>query len=248
VFRNEGLSTRHNPEFTMLELYQAYADYTDMMDITEVLVRSAAFDALGTTMIDVGETTIDLAAPWPRRALLDLLGERVGRPVHPSDGVDRLRALADEHGVAYAPHMGAGKLCMELYDALVEPGLITPTLVTDYPVEVSPLARPHRQDPELVERFELVVGGRELANAYSELNDPDVQRQRLEDEQRAREAGDLDAGTVDEDYLRALEYGMPPTGGLGIGIDRLVMLLTGETTIREVILFPTLRPEPRDPA
>jgi lysyl-tRNA synthetase class 2 len=175
--------------------------------------------------------------------MLDLIEEHGGGRVHPSMGVEALRAVCDRLGVAYAPHMGAGKLCLELYEATAEPNLVAPTFVLDYPVEVSPLARVHRDDPDLVERFEIVVGGRELGNAYSELNDPLVQRARFEDEQKAKEAGDLEAGTVDEDYLRALEYGMPPTGGLGIGVDRLVMLLAGETSIKEVILFPTLRPE-----
>ncbi len=243
VFRNEGIAPKYNPEFTMLEVYQAFADYTDMLTLTEELIVQAARDALGTTVIQIGDEQVDLAVPWRRARLLDLVTEAVGRPVHPSMPVDELRALCDAHGVAYAPHMGGGKLCMELYDALVEPMLVAPTFVTNQPREVSPLARVDRTDPDLVERFELVGARRELANAYSELNDPIDQRRRFEDEQKAKEAGDLEAGSVDEDYLRALEYGMPPTGGLGIGIDRLVMLLTGVPTIKEVILFPTLRPE-----
>ena len=244
VFRNEGIAPKYNPEFTMLELYQAFADYTDMMAITEELIVQAARDALGTTVVDIGEITVDLAQPWPRFRLLDLVETAVGRPVHPSMPVEELRSICDEYGVAYEPHMGSGKLCMELYDALAEPTIVAPTFVTNHPREVSPLARVDRHDPHLVERFELVAARRELANAYSELNDPIDQRLRFEDEQRAKEAGDTEAGSVDEDYLRALEYGMPPTGGLGIGIDRLVMLLTGVSTIKEVILFPTLRPEP----
>jgi lysyl-tRNA synthetase class 2 len=194
--------------------------------------------------VTIGEHEVDLTeGKWPRRPMMELIAEHAGVTVHPSMAVDDLRQVCDRLGVAWAPHQGSGALCAEIYDALVEPHLIAPTFVIDYPVEVSPLARPHRIDPALVERFELVVGGRELANAFSELNDPVVQRARFEDEQRAKEAGDLEAGTVDEDYLRALEYGMPPTGGLGIGVDRLVMLLSGQTSIREVILFPTLRPE-----
>jgi lysyl-tRNA synthetase class 2 len=243
VFRNEGIAPKYNPEFTMLEVYQAFADYTDMLTLTEELIVQAARDALGTTVIQIGDLTVDLAVPWRRARLLDLVTEAVGQPVHPSMSVAALRALCGAHHVAYEPHMGPGKLCMELFDALVEPTLVAPTFVTNQPREVSPLARVDRHDPDLVERFELVGARRELANAYSELNDPVDQRRRFEDEQRAKEAGDAEAGSVDEDYLRALEYGMPPTGGLGIGIDRLVMLLTGVATIKEVILFPTLRPE-----
>jgi lysyl-tRNA synthetase class 2 len=243
VFRNEGVSTRHNPEFSMLEAYEAFADYHDMMELTEDLVVAAARDALGTTVVTIDGEDVDLAQPWRRAPMLELISEAVGRTIHPSLGADELAAVAKEHGVSLEPHMGPGAICMALYDDLVEPKLRAPTFVLDYPMEVSPLARTHRDDPWLVERFELVVGGRELANAYSELNDPIEQRQRFEDEQAAKEAGNLEAGTVDEDYLRALEYGMPPCGGLGIGIDRLAMLLAGVGSIKEVILFPTLRPE-----
>jgi lysyl-tRNA synthetase class 2 len=243
VFRNEGLSPRHNPEFTMLELYQAFADYTDVMAITEELIRRAAVDAAGSSVVSVGGVEIDLAQSWPRRDLLDLVEEHTGLRVHPSMDGATLRDILDSRGVDHEPWMGPGALCFELYDKLVERDLMGPVLVTRYPVEVSPLARADRDDPSLTERFELVVNGRELANGYSELNDPVVQRQRFAAEQRLREAGNLEAGSVDEDYLRALEYGMPPTGGLGIGIDRLAMLLAGVGSIREVILFPTLRPE-----
>jgi len=243
VFRNEGISTRHNPEFTMMELYQAFADYGDVMAVTEQLVVQAARDALDTTEVEVNGRPVDLARPWRKATMLDLIEERIGLRVHPSMAASDLAAICDEHGVAHAAHMGPGKLCVELYDELVEPTLVEPTFVMEHPLEVSPLAKVHRHDPLLVERFELVVGGRELANGYSELNDPLVQRERFEDEQRAKAAGDLEAGSVDEDYLRALEYGLPPTGGLGVGMDRLTMLLAGVTSIREVILFPTLRPE-----
>jgi lysyl-tRNA synthetase class 2 len=247
VFRNEGISTRHNPEFTMLEAYEAFADYHDMMELTESVIVDAARDALGTTVVTIDGVDVDLAVPWRRAPMLELIAEQIGTPVHPSMALDDLRTVAKEHDVAVEPHMGPGAVCMALYDALVEPTLRTPTFVLDYPMEVSPLARTHRDDPWLVERFELVVGGRELANAYSELNDPVEQRARFEAEQRAKEAGNLEAGSVDEDYLRALEYGMPPCGGLGIGIDRLAMLLAGVTSIKEIILFPTLRPEVRAP-
>jgi lysyl-tRNA synthetase class 2 len=243
VFRNEGISTRHNPEFTMMELYQAFADYSEMMSITERLLVTAARDALGTTAVDVDGEPVDLADPWPRHRMVDLVGEAVGSTVHPSMPIDDARELAGRHGVLAEAHWGAGKIIEELFAATVEQSLVRPTFVTGHPVEISPLARSDRHDPFLTERFELFVGRRELANGYSELNDPVEQRARFEDEQRAKEAGNLEAGTVDEDYLRALEYGMPPTGGLGIGIDRVAMLLAGAPSIKEVILFPTLRPE-----
>jgi lysyl-tRNA synthetase class 2 len=244
VFRNEGLSTRHNPEFTMLECYQAFADYTDMARLTEELVSECARVAVGTTTVTVGDQKIDLAPPWPRRPMLELLHDATGVAVHPSTPVAELVALCDKHGVPHEDGWGPGKLILELYEKLVEPQLVGPVFVTDYPREVSPLARPHRDDPLLVERFEPVVLGRELGNAFSELNDPIDQRQRFEAQARLAAAGDDEAERVDEDYLRALEYGLPPCGGLGLGVDRLVMLLAGVTSIREVILFPHLRPEP----
>jgi lysyl-tRNA synthetase class 2 len=244
VFRNEGIDTSHNPEFTMLEAYQAFADYHEMMELTERLVVVAARAARdGDTVIDIRGTTVDLAEPWPRSTMVDLIREHVRVEIHPSMTVDGARAVLDGLGLGYRDEWGAGRLTHEVYDELVEPKLVRPTFVLDHPRETSPLARVHRDDPSLVERFEVVVNGSELANAYSELNDPIDQRARFEAEARARAAGDAAAGTVDEDYLRALEYGMPPTGGLGLGIDRLTMLLAGVTSIREVILFPTLKPE-----
>jgi lysyl-tRNA synthetase class 2 len=243
VFRNEGLSTRHNPEFTMMESYEAYADYEDVMALTEVLIANAARDALGTTVVEVRGQIVDLAPPWPRRSMVELAGEAVGEPVHPAAGVAALRALADRHGVHWEPAWSAGQIVEAVFEDRVEDSLVSPVFVTGHPVEISPLARVDRRDPHLTERFELFANGRELANGYSELNDPVEQRLRFEEEQRAKDAGDAERGTVDEDYLRALEYGMPPTGGLGIGIDRLVMILAGVDTIRDVILFPTLRPE-----
>ncbi len=244
VFRNEGLSTRHNPEFTMMELYQAFGDYQDVMAITETLIVQAARDALGTTRRGRGRGRAwTWPSAWPRARMVDLASEALGVEVHPSQPVERLRDVADARGVSWMPHWGSGKIIEELFEATVEDDLTGPIFVTGHPVEISPLARVDRNDPFLTERFELYVGGRELANGYSELNDPVEQRRRFEDEQRAKDAGDLGAGSVDEDYLRALEYGMPPTGGLGIGIDRVAMLLAGVTTIKEVILFPTLRPE-----
>jgi lysyl-tRNA synthetase class 2 len=243
VFRNEGLSPRHNTEFTMMESYEAYADVTDVMDLTEALVVNAARDALGTTVVTIRDQAIDLAEPWPKRRMVDLVSEAVGREVHPSQSVEELRALAEDHGVRWEPQWGPGKLVEELFEATVEDSIVAPLFVTGHPTETSPLARVDRADPLLTERFELFCDARELANGYSELNDPVEQRLRFEEEQAAKDAGDLEAGGVDEDYLRALEYGMPPTGGLGIGIDRLVMMLAGVETIRDVILFPTLRPE-----
>lgn len=248
IFRNEGISPRHNPEFTMMELYQAFADYTEMIDITEQLIRTATIDAIGTSNVVVygkgdAELAVDLANPWRRARMIDLVSEATGVEVHPSQSPKELEKLADKHGVSCSPRWGAGKIIEELFEATVEDTLMAPTFVTGHPVEISPLARTDRTDPFLTERFELFVGCRELANGYSELNDPIEQRARFVDEQAAKEAGDAERGTVDEDYLRALEYGMPPTGGLGIGIDRVAMLVAGVQTIKEVILFPTLRPE-----
>jgi lysyl-tRNA synthetase class 2 len=243
TFRNEGMGNRWNPEFTMLELYQAYADYTDMMRITEELVAACALDLHGTTALTYDGRSLDLSPPWRRATLLDLVEERVGVRVDPRLPVDELRRILDEHGVAHTPDMGPGALVFELYEKTTEPELWGPVFVCDYPKEVSPLARDHREVPALVERFEPVVVGRELGNAFSELTDPDEQRRRFEEQAERRAGGDEEAMVVDSDYVRALEYGLPPTGGLGIGVDRLVMLLTGATTIRDVILFPTLRPE-----
>ncbi len=244
TFRNEGLSPRHNPEFTMLETYEAYADYGDVMALTQALVQRAARDAIGTLQLTYGDRPVDLGGEWPRRTVLNLVREAAGAPdLSYGDALTDVRALCDRHGVPYEPPWGVGKLVLELYESLVEGSLWDPTFVIDYPVEVSPLARRHRTDPDVTERFELIVVGRELANAFSELNDPDDQRARLEAQVKAKAAGDAEAMPIDEDFLRAMEYGMPPMGGLGIGVDRLVMLLADVQTIRDVILFPTLRPE-----
>lgn len=244
VFRNEGLSPRHNPEFTMLELYQAYADWTDIMELTESLVAHLAEELTGSTTVTYQGRELDLSTPWRRATLGELIQEQTGLRVDLDTPLDELRAHCDAHGVPFEDHHGPGKLLLELYEKTAEAAQWNPVFATEYPAEVSPLARPHREVPGMTERFEAIVAGRELANAFSELIDPDVQRDRFEDQVRLREAGDDEAMVeVDEDYLRALEYGLPPTGGLGIGIDRLVMLLTDTPTIRDVVLFPTLRPE-----
>jgi lysyl-tRNA synthetase class 2 len=243
TFRNEGIDTRHNPEFTMLEVYQAFADYTDMMTLTERLVETAALAANGTTKVTLRGREVDLSPPWPRVAMSELIADVVGVEIQPSMDVDAARHVLDGLGLPYDTSWGAGRLTAEVYDELAEPKVFEPTIVIDHPREVSPLAKPHRDDPALVERFEVIVDGREFANAYSELNDPVEQLARFRDEARAKAAGDPEAGDVDLDYIRALEYGMPPAGGMGMGIDRLVMLLAGVESIREVILFPTLRPE-----
>ena len=248
IFRNEGISTRHNPEFTMMELYQAFGDYTEMIEITETLITQAAIDSTGTSVVTIfgpGDVTVtvDLAQPWRQVRMIDLVHEFTGVEVHPSQPVEQLRELAAKHGVQVAPRWGSGKIIEELFEHTAEHTLIQPTFVTGHPVEISPLARTDRNDPFLTERFELFVGGRELANGYSELNDPIEQRMRFEDEQAGKEAGNDESMSLDLDYLRALEYGLPPTGGLGIGMDRVAMLLAGVHSIKEVILFPTLRPE-----
>jgi lysyl-tRNA synthetase, class II len=248
VFRNEGLDTRHNPEFTLLEAYQAFADYHDMMDLTEAIVVAAVTEAIGTTIITVGDREIDLRPPWRRVTMAELIREHAGVEMHPEMPVADARAIADERGIPWLDVWGAGKIMSEVYDASSEAHLIEPTFVIDHPREISPLARAHRDDPALVERFELVVAGRELANAYSELNDPVDQAGRFRAEAEQQAGGEEEAEPVDDDYVEALEYGLPPTGGLGIGIDRLVMLIAGQEAIREVILFPTLRPEGADAA
>jgi lysyl-tRNA synthetase, class II len=247
-FRNEGLSTRHNPEFTMLEAYQAFADYTDMMTLTEEMVATAAREAVGSTEVQVDGEQLELASPWPRRTMRELVAERAGVDVHPGLGVEGMRAVCDRLGVPYEPSWGPGKLMLEVYEKTTESTIRQPTFVLDYPREVSPLARVHRDDPQLVERFEVLVAGRELANAFSELNDPEDQRGRFEDQAELKALGDVEAHGVDNDYLEALEYGLPPCGGLGLGIDRLAMLLAGVTSIREVVLFPHMRPTPRGSA
>jgi len=243
TFRNEGISTRHNPEFTMMELYQAFGDWNDVMDITEELITTAAHDALGTTVVSIRGEQVDLAKPWPRKRMIDYASEGAGVALHPSMPLTDVRKIAADHDVFVEDRWGSGKIIEEIFEKTSENDIVRPTFVTGHPVEISPLARVDRNDSFLTERFELFVNGRELANGYSELNDPVEQRARFEEEQAAKDAGDPEAGSLDEDYLRALEYGMPPTGGLGIGIDRLAMLFAGVDSIKEVILFPTLRPE-----
>ena len=243
TFRNEGLDAIHNPEFTMLEAYQAFADYEDIMGLVESVVAGVAEQAVGTTAITYQGRELDLTPPYRRARLFDLVSDAVGEPVSLDTPPDRLRAIANSHGVEVDDHAGPGRLLFDIYEKLVEPGIWEPTFVIDYPKEISPLARQHRDDPELTERFELVIAGSEYANAFSELNDPLDQHDRFKEQAAARAAGDDEAHPIDEDYVRALEYGLPPTGGLGIGVDRLVMLLTDQAHIREVILFPTMRPE-----
>jgi lysyl-tRNA synthetase, class II len=246
VFRNEGLSTKNNPEFTMLELYEAFVDYTEMMTLAEELVADAARASIGTTSVQVEGTTVEFAPPWERRTMRDLIRDHAGVDVHPSMEVAELEQACDRLDVPREKGWGPGKLVLEIYEKTTETKIVGPTFVLDYPLEVSPLARVHRDDPALVERFEPVVLGRELGNAFSELTDPVEQRRRFESQAALAALGDQEAHGVDEDYVRALEYGLPPCGGLGIGIDRLVMLLAGVSSIREVILFPHLRPEAGD--
>jgi lysyl-tRNA synthetase class 2 len=243
VFRNEGLGWRWQPEFTMLELYEAFVDYTEMMTLTEELVAYAARESIGATVVEIRGARVDLAPPWERRTMIDLIREHAGVEVHPSMPVEKLERVCDDLGVPHESGWDPGKLVMEIYEKTTEPNLVGPVFVLDYPRDVSPLARPHRDDPALVERFEPVVRGAELGNAFSELNDPIDQRARFEDQAELAAKGDVEAHGFDHDYVRALEYGLPPCGGLGIGIDRLAMVLAGVSTIREVILFPHLRPE-----
>jgi lysyl-tRNA synthetase class 2 len=241
IFRNEGMDRDHNPEFTMLELYQAYTDYHGIMELARSLVLASAQALLGTTTVTFGGHEIPLEGEWRRVTILGIVGEAVGEPVTLDRG--DLPALAQDRGVPVDPAWGPGKIVQALFDKLVEHTLIEPTFVCDFPREVSPLARPHREDPSLTEHFDLVIGGVELATAFSELTDPDDQRARFEAQVAAREAGDEEAHPLDEDFLRALEHGMPPVGGIGIGIDRLLKFLLDTPTLRDVILFPAQRPE-----
>ena len=243
VFRNEGMSTRHNPEFTMLELYQAYTDYAGIMELVEELVAHLATEIHGTTTITYDGKELDLSVPWRRASMIELIEQHTGQALSLTTPIDELRAAAEGHGVPIEDYWGPGKLILEIYEKTVEPNEWGPLFVTDYPKEVSPLSRDHRELDGFVERFEGIVAGRELCNAFSELLDPDAQREMFEAQEADKARGDDEAMAVDQDYLRALEFGLPPTGGLGIGIDRLVMLLADVTTIRDVVLFPTLRPE-----
>jgi len=248
-FRNEGISSQHNPEFTMLEFYWSYADYTDLMPLTETLLAEVATRAIGTTDVTFGDQTISFKAPFTRLSLReaarDAASRRLGTPVDAGEFRSRetAAALAARLKVAIDPAMGPGKITAEIFEALCEDELIQPTFVYDFPTEVSPLSKQKPDDPETVERFELYTAGFELANAFSELNDPAEQQRRFEEQLRQRAGGDEEAHAMDEDYIRALEFGMPPAAGEGLGIDRLVMLLTNSPSIRDVILFPLMRPK-----
>ena len=240
-FRNEGLSRFHNPEFTMLELYVAFKDYVWMMDLVEGLIESVATTLHGSARVQWGEEEISFERPWPRIPFFEAIEKKTGHDLY-KQSRDTILEVAGSLNIETSSSMGIGKLLDEIFGASVEPDLIQPTFITDYPLELSPLAKRHRSQEGLVERFEMFAGGKELCNAFSELNDPDDQRRRFEDQLHLRKGGDLEAMQMDHDYLRALEYGMPPNAGLGVGIDRLAMLMTNQRSIRDVILFPLMRP------
>lgn len=241
VFRNEGISVRHNPEFTLMELYQAYTDYNGMMDITEEMFRTVAQNVLGTTKVVYGGHELDLGKPFARKTMVDAVKEFSGVDFDQVADTEEAKRIADEHHVEYEERHVKGDILNLFFEEFVEKNLIQPTFIIDYPVEISPLTKRKPDKPEFTERFELFIVGREYGNAYSELNDPIDQRHRFEYQEYLREAGDDEANMIDEDFLTALEYGMPPTGGLGVGIDRFVMLLTESVSIRDVILFPTMK-------
>lgn len=241
VFRNEGLSVRHNPEFTLLELYEAYTDYHGMMDITEELIRTVAKNVLGTTTVTYDETEIDLGKPFARLSMLDAVKKYANVDFDEIKTDEEAKELADKHEIEYEKHHKKGDILNLFFEEYVEEHLVQPTFITDHPVEISPLAKRKPEKPDYTERFELFITKREFANAFSELNDPIDQRDRFKRQEELRAAGDEEASMIDEDFLTALEYGMPPTGGLGIGIDRLVMLLTDSYSIRDVLLFPTMK-------
>jgi lysyl-tRNA synthetase, class II len=241
VFRNEGVSTRHNPEFTMIELYEAYADYRDIMSLTENLVAHIAKDVLGSTTVQYGEHSINLEPEWTRLHMVDAVKEYTGVDFWKQMSDEEARTLAKEHGIEIKDNMQFGHVVNEFFEQKVEEKLIQPTFVYGHPVEISPLAKKNDEDPRFTDRFELFIVAREHANAFTELNDPIDQRERFEAQLKEREEGNDEAHMMDEDFVEALEYGMPPTGGLGIGIDRLVMLLTNSPSIRDVLLFPLMR-------
>ena len=241
-FRNEGMDRTHNPEFTMLEIYVSYKDYNWMMDFTEKMIEKVAHDVCGSTEIEVGGNKISLKAPYKRISMRDAILEFTGKDINGKSETE-LKEICKELGIETDPSMGKGKLIDEIFGEKCEAHFIQPTFITDYPIEMSPLCKKHRDNPELTERFELMINGKEIANAYSELNDPIDQRERFEEQMNLSEKGDDEAMFIDQDFLRALEYGMPPTSGMGIGIDRLVMLLTNNISIQEVLFFPQMRPE-----
>ena len=241
-FRNEGLSRFHNPEFTQVELYVAYKDYNWMMDFTEKMIEQVALDLHGSTTVTVGEHDIDFKAPWPRIPLLEAIEKETGKDLSGME-LDEMKKVAKELHIEIDESFGKGKIIDEIFGEYVESKLIHPTFITDYPIEMSPLTKKHRSKEGLVERFECICNGKEIANAYTELNDPIDQRERLEEQASLRAGGDDEAMTIDEDFIRALEYGMPPTAGIGIGIDRLAMIMTNSASIRDVLFFPQMKSE-----